>query len=79
MSPTSGLESTKNQWSLPGPINRDTHNVKISPISIDLAKPSKWPAFARVFGSGTAERPISHLVRTAAAARVQQILNHVIS
>ena len=38
-----------------------------------------------VFGSGTAESPISHLVRTAAtataaaaAARVQQILNHVI-
>ena len=36
-----------------------------------------------VFGSGTAESPISHLVRTAAtataaAACVQQILNHVI-
>ena len=38
------------------------------------------------FGSGTAESPISHLVRTAtatatataAAAHVQQILNHVI-
>ena len=36
------------------------------------------------FGSGTAESPISHLVRTvatataAAAACVQQILNHVI-
>ena len=31
------------------------------------------------FGSGTAESPISHLVRTTAtAARVQQILNHVI-
>ena len=35
----------------------------------------------RLIGSGTAESPISHLVRTAtatAAARVQQILNHVI-
>ena len=36
-----------------------------------------------LFGSGTAESPISHLVRTAtatatAAACVQQILNHVI-
>ena len=33
-----------------------------------------------IFGSGTAESPISHLVCTAAAAaaRVEQILNQVI-
>ena len=37
--------------------------------------------FSYVFGSGTAKSTRSHLVRTApaaAAARVQQILNHVI-
>ena len=46
-------------------------------------QPHFMPHF--IFGSGTAESPISHLVRTAdtataaaAAACVQQILNHVI-
>ena len=39
---------------------------------------TKWSLLTVLFfGSGTAESPISHLVRTA-AARLQQILNHVI-
>ena len=48
-----------------------------------IASESQHSGFYNIFGSGTAESPISHLVRTAtatatAAARVQQILNHVI-